>query len=66
VEVPIKAVPPAVLQKHAGTMFSGSTGAVVASGEGALTKAPTYTLCKDVATRIAMGVCTHVCSLAST
>ena len=34
-EAPIQPVPTAVLQKHAGTMFSGATGAVVASGEGA-------------------------------
>ena len=38
-EVPPAAVPTAVLEKHAGTMFSGATGAVVASGEGALTTA---------------------------
>jgi len=48
VEAPIQAVPTAVLQKHADKMFSGATGAVVASGEGAQTTAPTYELCKNV------------------
>jgi hypothetical protein len=47
-ELPPVAVPMAVLEKHAGTMFSGTTGAVVPSGEGALTTAPTYDLCKNV------------------
>jgi hypothetical protein len=47
-EVPPAAVPMAVLEKHIGTMLSGVTGAVVASGEGAVTTAPTYELCKNV------------------
>ena len=42
------AVPLAVLQRRAAIMFSGDTGAVVASGEGLGTSAPSYGLVKDV------------------
>ena len=46
-EVPA-AVPLAVLQRRASKMFSGDTGAVVASEEGTATSAPSYGLVKDV------------------
>jgi hypothetical protein len=38
----------AVLQRRAGIMFSGNTGAVVSSEEGLATSAPSYGLVKDV------------------
>ena len=36
------------LKRRAGIQFSGATGAVVASGYGAVTTAPTYGLVQDV------------------
>jgi hypothetical protein len=42
------AVPLPELQERADTMFSGSSGAVVTSGKGAATSAPSYQLVKDV------------------
>ena len=47
-EAPPAALPKAVLQERAGIMFSGVTGAVVASGKGPATTAATYGLAKDV------------------
>ena len=47
-EAPPAQVPLAVLQQRAGIMFSGKTGAVVVSGEGAATSAPSYGLAKGV------------------
>ena len=37
-----------LLQKRVDTMFSGKTGAVVASGDGAATSAPSHQLVKDI------------------
>ena len=47
-EEPPAAVAVAVLQRRAGIMFSGNTGAVVSSEEGLATSAPSYGLVKDV------------------
>ena len=47
-EEPPAAVAVAVLQRRAGIMFSGNTGAVVSSEEGLATSAPSYGLMKDV------------------
>ena len=47
-EEPPAAVAVAVLQRRACIMFSGATGAVVGSGEGLATSAPSYGLMKDV------------------
>ena len=38
----------AVLSQRAAVMFSGATGAVVPSGEGGMTSAPSYALVRDV------------------
>ena len=40
-------VPKAVLTEHTENMFSGKTGAVVASGDGAVTSAPSHQLILD-------------------
>ena len=41
-------VPAAVLAERAENMFSGKSGAVVASGDGAVTSAPSHQLILDV------------------
>ena len=46
-EQPPAEVPKLVVQQRAGIMFSGKTGAVVASGEGKATSAPSYQLITD-------------------
>jgi hypothetical protein len=51
-EAPPAEVPQAVLQQRAGIMFSGATGASVASGEGVATSAPSPGLAKAVVTVI--------------
>ena len=47
-EQPPAEVPKVELDRRAGIMLSGETGAAVASGGDAVTTAPTYGLCKDV------------------
>jgi len=47
-EQPPAAVPAAELQRRADIKFAGKTGAVVSSGRGLATTAPTYGLVKDV------------------
>ena len=46
-EQPPAAVPKAALQKRSGVMFSGASGAAVASGEGQATSAPSKQLVAD-------------------
>ena len=45
---PAAQVPAAVLAERAENMFSGKSGAVVASGDGAVTSAPSHQLILDV------------------
>ena len=47
-EEPPARIPKQALKVTADTMFSGVTGAAVASGEGAATSVPTGELCRDV------------------
>ena len=44
----LEVVPANVRQQRANVMFSGATGAVVASGDGKATIAPSRVLCRDV------------------
>ena len=47
-EVPPAVVPLTMLRQRAAIMFSGATGAVVASGEGEATSSPSFGLVRDV------------------
>jgi len=51
-EAPPAEVPLAALLQRSAIMFSGETGAVVASGEGAATSAPSYGLAKNIVAAI--------------
>ena len=56
-EQPPAAVPKDVLQNRANIMFSGATGAVVSSGEGEATSAPSLQLISDLITVVDASGC---------